>query len=629
MEPKFCRPRPGPISTWILRPLIFGGRSLRKFEQSGSATFIELIALLDAIKSYHPFLSNGREFLLLTDHLSLSYLQNLRLQSSPQLIRFSLFLQHFRFRVKHIRGSENFLCDFLSRYPSIHSPPEETTDGKTTDAQQSDYILPEVDFYDYLSAIDVDAYNADSEINFRDPTKKRRRNYKICQITPIDAQESTGDEPQQQAHRTPRRTNHAQQSDHSDSEHQAVTRDEARVHTDDESTLMDSTLSEQYSQIQSQMNPEVNLDSQKDDPFFEAIISHLQTGALPNDRTLAQRILCQIDDYYIEDNQLWHLARLRGKRLTKIAPRFQQLCIPRQFRMKIMESIHNISHFSFLKCYLTARQRFYWPAMATEMAIFTKSCLVCQQIKFSAQPKYPVHGMPTHDLFDCLHIDFHEIRTPKKSTPSEYKYVLVAIDQASNYVTLLPTANMQAATAARLIMDNIILKYGTFRYLISDRSTSWLNQLFAAFLTLPGFETHHIKTSPYRAKVNSLAELQNKNLIRHISAYASDPSQFPQYLAAIAAGVNTSVNLTLGVAPYYVLYGKNFRFPFETALTSNEQAFRSYDHPTLQALAQRMKIVREIVNQNVNGSTENYGENSQCRYETTHIPRRRQGFYFK
>jgi hypothetical protein len=215
-----------------------------------------------------------------------------------------------------------------------------------------------------------------------------------------------------------RRTNHAQQSDHSDSDHQAVTRDEARVHNDDESTLMDSTLNEHYSQIQSHMNPEINLDSQKDDPFFEAIINHLQTGTLPNDRTLAQRILCQIDEYYIEDNQLWHLARLRGKRLTKIAPRFQQLCIPRQFRMKIMESVHNISHFSFLKCYLTARQRFYWPAMATEMAVFTKSCLVCQQIKFSAKPKYPVHSMPTHNLFDCLHLDFHEIRTPKNRLPA-------------------------------------------------------------------------------------------------------------------------------------------------------------------------------------------------------------------
>jgi hypothetical protein len=281
----------------LLRPLIFGGRSSRKFERSGSATHIELIALLDAIKSYHPFLSNGRQFLLLTDHLSLSFIQNLKLSSSSQLIRFTLFLQHFNFRIKHIRGSENSVCDFLSRYPSIHSPPEEWTDGQTHDAQQSDGLLPEVDFYNYLSVIDVEGYNADSEINFRDPAKKRKRNYKIYQITPIDEQEDASNQPQQLSNKAARRKNRAHQSVSPDINHQAVTPDEARANIGDESSLMDSALNEQYSQIQSHMNPEINLDSQKDDPFFEAIINHLQTGALPNDRTLAQRILCQIDDY--------------------------------------------------------------------------------------------------------------------------------------------------------------------------------------------------------------------------------------------------------------------------------------------------------------------------------------------
>jgi hypothetical protein len=218
-------------------------------------------------------------------------------------------------------------------------------DGQAQDAQQSDDLLPEVDFYDYLSAIDVEGCNADSEINFRDPAKKRRRNYKIYQITPIDAQENSSDHPQQLANRATRRKNRAHQSVHPDNDHQAVTHDEARKYTDDESTLMDAALNEQYNQIQSHMNPEINLHSQKDDPFFEAIINHLQTGALPNDRTLAQRILCQIDDYYIEDNQLWHLARLRGKRLTKIAPRFQQLCIPMQ---AVSDENHEVNsqHFS-------------------------------------------------------------------------------------------------------------------------------------------------------------------------------------------------------------------------------------------------------------------------------------------
>jgi hypothetical protein len=49
------------------------------------------------------------------------------------------------------------------------------TDGQTHDAQQSDDLLPEVDFYNFLSAIDVEGYNADSEINFRDPAKKRKK----------------------------------------------------------------------------------------------------------------------------------------------------------------------------------------------------------------------------------------------------------------------------------------------------------------------------------------------------------------------------------------------------------------------------------------------------------------------
>jgi hypothetical protein len=55
----------------VFRPLMFGCCGLRKFEQSGSVSHIELIALSDAIKSYHPFLSNGSKFLVSTDHCSL------------------------------------------------------------------------------------------------------------------------------------------------------------------------------------------------------------------------------------------------------------------------------------------------------------------------------------------------------------------------------------------------------------------------------------------------------------------------------------------------------------------------------------------------------------------------------
>jgi hypothetical protein len=320
---------------------------------------------------------------------------------------------------------------------------------------------------------------------------------------------------------------------------------------------------------------------------------------------MAQRVLYQADDFFIQDDQLWHLARLKSKRLQQIAPRFHQLCIPKSFRMKIMHAIHDFSHYSFLKCYLTARQRFYWHSMASEFAMFTQSCLVCQQIRNTAKPHFPLTSIPPSNLFETLMLDFHEIRPPKNTNHDGFKYVLILLEQMSQYVTLVPTKDMRAETAAQAIMDHYILRFGAFRYLVSDRSTSWLNQLFEAFLKMPGMQAHHVRTSPFRPQTNSLTKLQNKSIVRHLRAFCTDSSTFHQFLPAISAAINGTTNVTLGVSPFFVLYGVNYRFPFETALTSNEQPFREWDRPGLQPLAQRLEIVRDIIMQNIKDARAN------------------------
>jgi hypothetical protein len=110
--------------------------------------------------------------------------------------------------------------------------------------------------------------------------------------------------------------------------------------------------------------------------------------------------------------------------------------------------------------------------MATEFAMFTKSRLVCQQIRNTAKPHYPLHSIPVSGLFEVLMIDFHEIRQLKRAGKDLFKYVLIHIDQMSQYTTLVPTRDVKAETASRAIMDHVILEFGTFRYLISDRSLS-------------------------------------------------------------------------------------------------------------------------------------------------------------
>jgi hypothetical protein len=72
---------------------------------------------------------------------------------------------------------------------------------------------------------------------------------------------------------------------------------------------------------------------------------------------MAKTVLFRKEDFFIQDGQLWHEARLKNKRVQQKPPRFHQLCIPKRSRVKIMQYFHEFSHFSFLKCFNRARQK--------------------------------------------------------------------------------------------------------------------------------------------------------------------------------------------------------------------------------------------------------------------------------
>jgi hypothetical protein len=524
----------------------------------------------------------------------------LKHSSSPKLIRYSLLLQHLDFDVVHIRGCTNIVPDFLSRYPITEN--EETKDSETPVSNS----LLDVDHYNFLTAIDVDQVCQDSQIERRNEDKRRRRNFKIYELAPISAantsNENQKDSSNQQRKGTRQRTNANKKKGHTTSEQTSSTT--TAVSTDPDTQLMDAETSQMYDNLNQEVAPIINLTSQaENDPFIAAVIEYLQTETLTSDKELAKRVLFQIDDFFILNDQLFHLARMKNKkRLHLMTPRFQRLVIPRSFRIKLMTSIHEFSHFGFLKCYLTARQKFYWVGMASDFKAFTDSCLVCQQIKSTPQPKYPITSIPVTNLFETLTIDFHTVKQDKRYQKENiYRHVLVLVDQYSQYITLVPTKDQKAETAAKAIMDHIILRFGCFRYLISDRGTSWLNELFQCFLKMPNMKIFHYKTSPYHPATNSMSEIQNRHIVRVLRAYCTDKKQFHEFLPTIAIGVNASSNLPLGCSAHFLLYGQEYRWPIEIVMTTQEQSLRETTYPHgLQAIADRLQVLRDIVKQNIN-----------------------------
>ena len=93
-------------------PLFYGGQSTMRTERNYSTTHLELAALLSALKAIHLVINT--EFEILTDHISLTYLKNLR--SGPsKLARASVQLSQFKFKVTHLAGKKNSAADVFSQ----------------------------------------------------------------------------------------------------------------------------------------------------------------------------------------------------------------------------------------------------------------------------------------------------------------------------------------------------------------------------------------------------------------------------------------------------------------------------------------------------------------------------------
>lgn len=95
------------------QPISYISRKLNKAEENYSTIERECLAIVWAIQKFHKYLY-GRKFILETDHQPLVFLNSSKLLNS-RLMRWSLALQLYRFRIVSIRGKENVGADFLSR----------------------------------------------------------------------------------------------------------------------------------------------------------------------------------------------------------------------------------------------------------------------------------------------------------------------------------------------------------------------------------------------------------------------------------------------------------------------------------------------------------------------------------
>jgi len=95
----------------------YGGRGVRPAESRWTITELEMLAVVEGTKHFHTYLASN-EFEIFTDHVSLTFVQNMKLSGNNRLTRWALFMQQYKFKINYKKGCQMTWADALSRIPS-------------------------------------------------------------------------------------------------------------------------------------------------------------------------------------------------------------------------------------------------------------------------------------------------------------------------------------------------------------------------------------------------------------------------------------------------------------------------------------------------------------------------------
>ena len=94
-------------------PIYFLSRTLKGYETRYSVQEKEMLSICNFVVKLKYFLLNN-EFIIETDHAALQYIMNNRFKNN-RVYSWTLLLQEFNFKIRHIPGKQNITADALSR----------------------------------------------------------------------------------------------------------------------------------------------------------------------------------------------------------------------------------------------------------------------------------------------------------------------------------------------------------------------------------------------------------------------------------------------------------------------------------------------------------------------------------
>ncbi|UYV79612.1 hypothetical protein LAZ67_18000031, partial [Cordylochernes scorpioides] len=254
------------------------------------------------------------------------------------------------------------------------------------------------------------------------------------------------------------------------------------------------------------------------------------------------------------------------------------LVIPKHLRLELLKSLHDAptaGHLGFSKTYERVKNKYFWPGLLRDIRKV---------------------GM---DLLG---------RFPKSDNGN--KWIIVCTDYLTRFAVTKALPTGEAKEAAKFLMEDVVLKHGAPREIITDRGRVFQSKLIAE-LTNQCSSIHRFTTA-YHPQTNGLTERLNKTLANMIAMYVSvEQKDWDVILPYVTFAYNTAKQDTTGFTPFKLIHGREAETTVDTLFPNpHEDLQEDYS----QKIASRVEETRQLARL----ETLKAQEKDKARYDSKH-----------
>ncbi len=268
-----------------------------------------------------------------------------------------------------------------------------------------------------------------------------------------------------------------------------------------------------------------------------------------------------------------------------------------ELRNEILRELHCDVHFSFMKIWHKAKDKYWWPGMFNHIKDFCESCIQCQEGK-GLQKRPPLIPIQSHFPWQIVGVDIMEIHS---ITKRGNRYVLVFVDLFTKYVVAKAIADVKAETVAKAFYEEIICRYGAPQKLLSDRGQQFLSKIMK--FTRELFGVQGVFTASWNPRCDGMTEKSNQTIQNSLSYLVNrDHDDWDERLPTALFAYNTSPCFrSTDYTPYYLLFGRHAKGPSDLRLVIPDQVpkdIQDYVHNLVNNLDEAAETARDNIRAN-------------------------------